>query len=303
MNDVGSLVEGGARALALRAPRADGARTRFSDATLYLMLALLIVGAWQYSRLGHFTSKDDIGYWLGVAGGTMMLALFVYPLRKRWRVMQGWGPIKYWFATHMVFGIGGPFLILVHSTFQLGSLNATIATVAMLIVAGSGIVGRFLYRHIHHGLLGKRESLRELQSVARFQEEALKSLFHRVPEVEARLLAFHERSLQGEAGWTTHLRRVLILPWRQQFEYAACCAGLDREMAKLARARRWTRGDLKARRRRARALVRTYLGSVVRVAQFSAYERLFALWHMLHVPFIYILVVSAAAHVVAVHVY
>ena len=37
-----------------------------------------------------------------------------------------------------------------------------------------------------------------------------------------------------------------------------------------------------------RKLVRRYLANVVRVAQFSAYERLFALWHVVHVPFIYI---------------
>jgi hypothetical protein len=36
---------------------------------------------------------------------------------------------------------------------------------------------------------------------------------------------------------------------------------------------------------------------------FSAWERLFALWHVAHVPFVYILALSAVAHVVAVHAY
>ena len=35
----------------------------------------------------------------------------------------------------------------------------------------------------------------------------------------------------------------------------------------------------------------------------SAYERLFALWHVAHIPFVYLLVVSAIVHVVAVHAY
>ena len=40
-----------------------------------------------------------------------------------------------------------------------------------------------------------------------------------------------------------------------------------------------TSSDLRRRKRRARRLVDQYLHAVVRVAQYSAYERVFALWH------------------------
>ena len=40
-----------------------------------------------------------------------------------------------------------------------------------------------------------------------------------------------------------------------------------------------------------------------RVAQFSLYERLFALWHILHLPIFFLMVLSAIVHVVAVHMY
>jgi hypothetical protein len=49
--------------------------------------------------------------------------------------------------------------------------------------------------------------------------------------------------------------------------------------------------------------VSEYMQGVQRVAQFNTYERLFSLWHVLHVPFVYMLVLSAIAHVVAVHMY
>ena len=42
---------------------------------------------------------------------------------------------------------------------------------------------------------------------------------------------------------------------------------------------------------------------MVRVAQYTAYERVFALWHMAHLPFVYLLVISAIVHVIAVHAY
>ena len=40
-----------------------------------------------------------------------------------------------------------------------------------------------------------------------------------------------------------------------------------------------------------------------RVAQFSLYERLFALWHILHLPIFFLMVLSALVHIFAVHVY
>jgi hypothetical protein len=52
----------------------------------------------------------------------------------------------------MIMGIGGPLLILMHSTFQVGSLNAAVALYSMLLVAGSGVVGRFIYVRVHRGL-------------------------------------------------------------------------------------------------------------------------------------------------------
>lgn len=45
------------------------------------------------------------------------------------------------------------------------------------------------------------------------------------------------------------------------------------------------------------------LFAVVKVAHFTAYEKLFSLWHVAHIPFVYLLVLSSIVHVVAVHAY
>ena len=39
------------------------------------------------------------------------------------------------------------------------------------------------------------------------------------------------------------------------------------------------------------------------VAEFGIYERLFSLWHVLHLPLFFMLLVTGIVHVVAVHVY
>jgi hypothetical protein len=282
---------------------AKKARFRFGEASLYAVLTILVLVAWQVSELGYFTSKDDFGYWLGVAGGSMMLLLFAYPMRKHLRFMQRLGPLKYWFVVHMVFGIVGPLLILLHSTFKVGSMNAAIALTCMIVVALSGIVGRFLYRQIHRGFLGEKSSLRELQLEAGFEQDAVKSRFHFVPSVEMRLLAFEAETLQGDASLASSLRRVFVLPVRRWLVYLRCRREVDIALSRIARHLGWRRRDLEKRKRRASALLRDYLSAIVHVAQFEAYDRLFALWHVLHIPFVYVLVVSAIAHVIAVHVY
>jgi hypothetical protein len=273
------------------------------DVLLYLLLAALVGTAWQISQWRLFKPNEDTGYWIGVAGGSLMLALFSYPLRKHVRFMQGWGKVKIWFWVHLALGIGGPWLILVHSQFHIGSLNAGVALISMGIVVGSGVVGRFIYVRIHRGLDGERTSLRELRNRAGLVEDAARSRLHFCQTVEARLLAFEQHELHAQDGWVTHLRQVTLLPVQQWLTYAQCVRELRAPLHRLAAQHGWSASELSRRKRRARRLVDQYLHAVVRVAQFRAYDRVFALWHVAHLPFVYLLVISAVVHVVAVHAY
>jgi hypothetical protein len=273
------------------------------DTIVYLLLATLTLGAWELSRSGLYRSGDDVGYWLGVAGGIMLLLLFAYPLRKRLRAARNLGRVKAWFLLHMVLGIGGPLLILLHSTFRVGSLNAGVALFSMLVVALSGVVGRFLRAGVQRGLRGEQTGFDELRARAGLDQEEARSKLAFAPRVEALLKEFEQVELQARPGWATWLRQVLLLPLKQWWVYRRCLRELRRPMRRLAGHRQWSRDNLGHHERLARKLVRRYLTAVVRVAQYTAYERLFSLWHVAHIPFVYLLVLSAVVHVVAVHAY
>jgi hypothetical protein len=273
------------------------------DLYLYALLAALTWAAWQVSHMELFKSNGNTSYWIGVAGGSMMLALFAYPMRKYVRFMQDLGKVKAWFWFHLVMGIGGPWLILVHSNFHIGSLNAGVALYSMVIVVCSGVVGRFIHVRVHRGLDGERTSLRALRQKAGFVESDARSRLHFSPQVEARLLAFEQHELHAQPSWATHLRQATLLPVQQWITYTRCLLELRRPLHELAAKYDWSSSDLRRRKRRARRLVDQYLNAVVRVAQYTAYERLFALWHLAHLPFIYLLVISAVVHVIAVHAY
>jgi hypothetical protein len=255
------------------------------------------------ARSGLYTAGSNLGYGLGVAGGVGMLALFVYPLRKRWRAMREFGSTKFWFALHMALGIAGPLLIVLHSTLAFGSLNATVAFASMALVAASGIVGRFLYGRIHHGLYGRRATLAELRMQAGMDSAAVRSKLSFARPVEERLSQFAQLAeAAGEAGLGRPLQ-FMGLGLRAKLAQRWCTAEATLALRRIADAEGWPTDVLAQRTASRNALIAAHLRAVQRVAQFGVFVRLFSWWHVLHVPLVYMLVLSAIAHVVAVHMY
>jgi hypothetical protein len=273
------------------------------DTLIYLALVLMIWGVWRLAQQHLFTAGDDIGYWLGVTGAVMMLALFTYPLRKYFRFAGGWGSIKWWFWIHMTLGVLGPLFILLHSTFRIASLNAAVAFWSMIIVAGSGVIGRFLYQRVNRGLHGEKTDLKTLLERAGLDKEDARSRLAFAPKIESRLKEFEKRETESKGGLIESIRKVTWLPLNQQFVYLRCARELDALLPKMAKTQNWSKEDLIRRRKMAKKMVARYSNSVVRVSQFSAYSSLFSLWHVAHIPFVYVLVITALVHVYAVHVY
>ena len=184
---------------------------RRSDMLAYLLLVSLTLAVWQFTRLGLYTAQSDTGYWMGVVGGVLMLLLFAYPLRKRWAWLAGKGKAKHWFVVHMVLGIFGPLLVLAHSTFQIGSVNAGVALFSMLIVSASGVAGRFIYLRIHRGLGGEKLTLEALRQTLGFTANSVRSQLHFAPLAEARLRALDVHAGTPGDRWVDHLQRLLVL--------------------------------------------------------------------------------------------
>jgi len=273
------------------------------DLFVYAVLVLLVWVAREISLLKLFKAGDDVGYWLGVAGAVLMLILFIYPIRKHFKFTSKWGSVKGWLVFHMLLGIGGPMLILVHSGFEYGSLNAGVALYSMIIVALSGVVGRFIYARVNRGLYGEIVSQQDLKTRAGLEQESARSLLSFAPEVERTLLEFAQHERDALPGWRTHLRRVFVMPVWQWLVYWRCVRLLREPSARLAEKMKWEADKVADRRRLAHKLTRRYLNAEVRVAQFSAYEWMLSAWHIAHIPFVYLLVVSTFVHIFAVHAY
>ena len=271
--------------------------------TLLAATALSVGLAWLAVRVSGYSVHSALGYWLGVAGGIAMLVVFAYPLRKRVRFMRTWGPAKSWFVVHMACGIGGPLVVLVHSGFHIGSINAGVATISMLLVAASGIVGRFVYVRIHHGLSGAHWTLAELQALIGASDAQVRSRLAFAPGVETRLHAFHTLLVRPQAGGFERLALFLSAPVHAFAARRRCRRDLTIALKARSAAVGWDRSQYRRALAKSRQLVDDYVEAVQRASQLSAYERIFSWWHILHVPLVWLLVLSAIAHVVAVHAY
>lgn len=85
------------------------------------------------------------GHGVGVVATMFMLANFIYAARKRWRFLKGRASIRTWLTFHMFVGLMSPLVIAFHSAFLANNLLAVWTWLALTIVVGTGVFGRFLF--------------------------------------------------------------------------------------------------------------------------------------------------------------
>jgi len=252
--------------------------------------AAVLAWGWNARDEIYLSPQSGLGYALGIAGTALMVLLLLYSLRKRVGLMRSWGRIHHWFATHMLLGIIGPVAIIFHANFQLGSLNSTVALFCVIVVSLSGMVGRFIYPKIHHGLFGHRTSLPGLKRDLEANREAISESLSASPQLDLELNRFETFALAEGSGALGSARRLLSLAIRARSirRYslrrlaAAAPAPISSETADA---------------------ISAYVEGIRKVAEFNTYARLFSLWHAFHLPFCVMLFLAAAVHVVAVHMY
>jgi len=280
------------------------ARSRFStEQIIFAGAALVLIIGIQFPVAHYMSPKSGLGYAIGIVGGVLILSQLLYAVRKRVRSLSFLGSVPKWFQTHMIMGIVGPVCILLHCGFSLGATNSNIALFSMLTVSGSGIFGRYFYSKIHNGLYGRKTTLAELQERAHeLRERATKILM--MPEL-ANLLEDEERRLLAVAGWGP--ARMIFAPAAIAYNYSN---GRSRLRRYVRAAIRVTAARHKAVAKQSDRFERVAFDYVSRrmkltreVVEFRIYEKLFSVWHVLHMPLFLMLIAAGIVHVISVHVY
>ena len=268
-----------------------------------ISLITFIVVGWLNHDEGNLTPKSGLGYWLGIAGSGAMLLLLIYPFRKRLTSLHALGSVSFWFRAHMVLGLVGPVLILFHSNFELGPLNSNVALLAMLIVATSGLVGRYLYTKIHLGLYGHKAAVQQILKDADTLRNLLCDGLPVSDHIIAELNSFARVAMTPHNGVVANFWWMSVLSVRTRVARKHLLVEARKLVRNEGKRLGWSRRMRRDRLAAATDLIALHLAAVKKAAAFAFYERLFALWHVLHLPLFILLILTAVAHVVAVHLY
>lgn len=279
----------------------SGAGSRRSLTFFAVCMVIVVVGYIMKER-HYIDAGNGLGYWLGISGGLMMLALLAYPLQKRFRLFKADNSgLKNWFMLHMLLGIIGPLLILLHCNFSLGSTNSNVALYSMLAMVSSGFIGRFLYAKTHYGLYGKLCTLHELLEQTNNASRELATL---APDMDhdsywliRESLYTYQASLKKDRSALSHIWQIFTLGWRTR--------ATRRHLNKLIGATSFSIEDSETEEiiSTLRRDVTTILATTRRAAELGFYRKLFSLWHIFHLPIFIMLLVTGFIHVYAVHSY
>lgn len=269
----------------------------------YLGGSAALTFGWLYRDTRDLSAESGLGYFLGFIAVFCMTTLLIYPIRKRFRFLGFIGSVKNWFRTHMMLGALGPIAALYHCNFQLGSLNSQVALYSALLVAGSGLIGRVLYQKMNQNLYGSKTDFNQLRRSLQANTPQLSDSLTFLPLVASRIALFDQHIFDaGKRLWPS-LKILPGLGIKARREKKVLLTFTDQQLTKIAR----TSPVIKAHQRRLSAVLDRYLylhmAQARRLARLQLYERLFALWHVVHLPFFFMLVVSTAVHVLAVHLY
>lgn len=203
-------------------------------------------------------SSGAVGLAAGLAGTAAFLLNLCYLVRKRLTQTRWLGSLRAWMGFHVATGLIGATLILVHAAFLPKSALGVLASAAIAVVVGTGLLGRYLY-----GLVPRSLSGRELQ-----REE----LRRRLDESRAKLI---------DAGFDAAvLDRPVIDPTLAR-------RGALARIARVVVGDRWVRKEFARLRRHLKSdellpIARRYARDEQRLARYAEARALLGAWRFLH---------------------
>jgi hypothetical protein len=184
---------------------------------LTLVTSGLAFYGWDFYRLGladrvvhpmfqKLKPSGLVGHGYGMVGTALILTNLLYLVRRRLTRAMAWaGSVRAWLNMHVFTGLVGSVLILYHSAFQLRTPIATVTSVSLAIVVGTGLVG--LYLHV----LVPKEGLKPLNERLTEIEPLLPGLVAQVRQFVAQTPLL---TLPADASF---LRTILTIPrWAMQ---------------------------------------------------------------------------------------
>lgn len=233
----------------------------------------------------HATLKPSgaWGHGLGIIGTLLILiGVFSYIARKRYRVFHRWGRLKYWLEFHIFLCSLGPIMVLFHTAFKFGGL-VSISFWSMVAVVASGVIGRFIYIQIPRTIEGRELNLSEIQQMKVDLEDLLRTRYQVPDLIYANIEGALEAPRHAKEG---NLIGNIINKHRK--DWAAV-----RQVRKILSAQNFQRKDIKS-------IIRVLKNEIAldnKISRLQTMQELFRYWHVAHLPFALIMLIIMVIHV------
>jgi len=221
------------------------------------------------------------GHGLGIIGTLLILiGVFGYMARKRYRFLSRLGILKHWLEFHIFLCTLGPIMILFHTAFKFGGI-VSISFWSMVAVVASGVLGRFIYLQIPRTIHGQELSMHEIQ-------EARLSLVRDIEERLSGSAVVIGDIIQesGETHATNDKRKGFFSNYVD-----------DWKKAKSLRKRLQNLGINKDVRSKVLSLITEEWALNRKKDRLLVMQRYFRYWHIAHLPFALIMLVIMIIHV------
>lgn len=269
----------------------------------YAFVASVIIWGWLNRDSGYLVAESGLGYMLGIIGGCFFLLLLTYSLRKRWKRVSRVLSVKFWFRFHMMLGVLGPVAILFHCNFRLASLNSTVALFCMLFVASSGLIGRYLYTRIHYGLFGEKIKVHEvLKDFKEIEEDILALAMLEKQKAVAKALFAAINQLVEEQRHTMGVFATYRSAKRAK-KIEKGLRKLTNNLLSYHKKNAVSASQLDSVQSKINMHSKVLLSALKKLPRLQMSERLFSLWHVVHVPIFILMIISAVVHIWVVHMY
>jgi hypothetical protein len=268
---------------------------------VYIAVAVLLAGSAAGGSYYFAPAADQVrsplhawlrpsGY-IGQTAGILSLLIFIflwlYPLRKKYRWLAWTGVMSKWLDVHVAVALVLPFLAAIHAAWRFDGVIG-LGYWSMIIVALSGIAGRYLYVHIPRSATGLELSAEEI-AAERHELMAAVAANSGLPVAQVESVL---RSDPTPADGVGFMKTIVLM--------------VQDDLARRRAARAFRR--ICAKRPGGKQLDRRALREVVRLASremaltqqarmLEATRNIFRFWHVAHRPFALTALVAVLVHV------
>jgi hypothetical protein len=235
----------------------------------------------RYFNPSHDSLKASgiVGHGLGIIGSLLIvIGVFSYMTRKRFRRFSRVGVLKYWLEFHIFLCTLGPVLILFHTTFKFGGI-VSVSFWSMVAVVLSGIIGRFIYIQIPRTIEGRAMSLHELDDISIELNKQLRSTI----SLDESIYEMLDNSNDLKSGKGVGLFGISVQQKR--------AIKIMRKEMKLQNLPKDTMKDVLT-------LFKNQISLKNRIGRLQTMQDLFKYWHVAHLPFALVMLVIMIIHVV-----